>query len=238
MFALRLAGLFAGLLVILLIPSVAPAAGQTRQTELSKEAISEAEQRLSDLGYWTGPVDGVMDPVSRQAVIAFQKVERRKRTGHLNNEELIALRVAQRPTPYETGTAHFEIDIARQVLFYVDETGKVARILPVSTGNGRAYNSNGQKGVAHTPTGTFRVYQKINGWRRAPLGLLYYPNYIVKGYAIHGSPSVPTFPASHGCIRIPMFAAVEISKLAAVGTLVIVYNTGSSYRGLRYKNEQ
>jgi hypothetical protein len=229
MFAARLAGLIAGLLVVVALPeALAQAAGQAKQSELTKEEICEAEQRLSDLGYWTGPVDGLMDPVSRHALIAFQKVERRKRTGQLTHEELVALRDAQRPTPRETGAAHFEIDIARQVLFYVDETGKVAKILPVSTGHGRAYNENGQRGVAHTPCGTFRVYRKINGWRRSALGLLYYPCYIFEGFAIHGSPSVPAFPASHGCVRIPMFAAAEISKLATVGMVVIVYNSASS----------
>jgi peptidoglycan hydrolase-like protein with peptidoglycan-binding domain len=218
-----------GLFLVLLLPSVQPhAAGQKKRIELTKEEISEAEQRLSDLGYWTGAVDGRMDPASRQALIAFQKVEGRKRTGLLTNEELIALRDAQRPTPIEGGAAHFEIDIARQVLFYVDATGTVAKILPVSTGHGRAYNENGQRGVARTPCGTFRVYRKINGWRRSALGLLYYPCYIFEGFAIHGSPSVPAFPASHGCIRIPMFAAAEISKLATVGMVVIVYNSAAN----------
>ena len=225
MFTFRLANLIAGLLVVLLMPAMlAQAAGQKKQNEPTKEEILEAEQRLSELGYWTGPVDGVMDSASRQALIAFQKVERRKRTGRLTNDELSALRTAQRPTPREAGSAHVEIDLDRQVLFYVDETGQVAKILPVSTGNGRPYNENGQRGVARTPSGTFRVYRKINGWRRSALGLLYYPSYIIGGYAIHGSPSVPTFPASHGCIRIPMFAAVEFSKLAPIGTVVIVHN--------------
>jgi N-acetylmuramoyl-L-alanine amidase len=229
MFTFRLANLIAGLVVVLLMPAMlAQAAGQKKQNEPTKEEILEAEQRLSELGYWTGPVDGLMDSASRQALIAFQKVERRKRTGRLTNDELSALRNAQRPTPRDTGPAHIEIDIGRQVLFYVDETGKVVKVLPVSTGNGRPYNENGQKGMAHTPSGTFRVYRKINGWRRSALGLLYYPSYIIGGYAIHGSPSVPTFPASHGCIRIPMFAAVEFSKLATIGMAVIVYNSASS----------
>ncbi len=225
MFCFRLVSFIAGVLVVLVMPAVlAQAAGQKKQKEPTKEERLEAEQRLSDLGYWTGPLDGVMDPASRQALIAFQKVDGRKRAGRLTNDELLALRAAQRPTPREAGSAHVEIDIDRQVLFYIDETGQIAKILPVSTGHGRPYNENGQKGVAHTPSGTFRVYKKINGWRRSALGLLYYPSYIVGGYAIHGSSSVPAFPASHGCIRIPMFAAAEFSKLAPTGMVVIVYD--------------
>lgn len=213
------------LLIVFLLPAMeSQALGQKKQPQPTAEAVLEAEQRLSDFGYWTGPIDGTFDSSSRQALIAFQKVERRQRTGRLTNDELCALRTAQRPLPREAGPAHVEIDLDRQVLFYIDETGQVAKILPVSTGNGRSYNENGQKGVAHTPSGTFRVYKKINGWRRSALGLLYYPSYILKGYAIHGSPSVPVFPASHGCIRIPMFAAAEFSKLATMEMVVVVYD--------------
>ena len=53
---------------------------------------------------------------------------------------------------------------------------------------------------------------------------MYYSNYISGGVAIHGYPSVPIQPASHGCIRIPMFAAREMSKLLPIGTIVLVYD--------------
>jgi hypothetical protein len=39
--------------------------------ELSLEDRFEAEQRLSDLGYWTGSIDGTLDPAFRHALIAF-----------------------------------------------------------------------------------------------------------------------------------------------------------------------
>jgi lipoprotein-anchoring transpeptidase ErfK/SrfK len=77
---------------------------------------------------------------------------------------------------------------------------------------------------AHTPRGKFTVVRKISGWRRSSLGLLYYPNYIVNGIAIHGSLLIPAFPASHGCIRIPMFASKEVSEMLPVGTIVVVYD--------------
>jgi lipoprotein-anchoring transpeptidase ErfK/SrfK len=54
--------------------------------------------------------------------------------------------------------------------------------------------------------------------------LLYYPNYISGGVAIHGSLSVPAQPASHGCIRIPMFAAKEFSQIIPIGMKVIVHD--------------
>jgi N-acetylmuramoyl-L-alanine amidase len=192
--------------------------------EISFEERLEAEQRLADLGYWTGPVDGNLDPGSRHALIAFQKFEGRNRTGLLTSGELDALRSAGRPRPRFTGYYHVEVDLRRQVLFIVDSDDRVSRILPVCTGSGKLYSDGGQTGRAHTPRGKFKVLRKINGWRRSPLGLLYYPSYIFKGVAIHGSPAVLTYPASHGCIRIPLFAAKGFSELTPNGTDVVVYD--------------
>jgi N-acetylmuramoyl-L-alanine amidase len=194
-----------------------------QRQELSLEERLEAEQSLSSLGYWTGPVDGDFDVGSRHALIAFQKVEGRQRTGKLTKDELQAMRTATRPFPRSTGYAHFEIDLTRQVLFIVDATGSITHILPVCTGNEKPYMDHGQTHRAHTPTGTFKVLRKIAGWRRSSLGLLYYPSYIHEGIAIHGSPAMPVYPASHGCIRIPMFAAEELSEMTAIGTEVIIY---------------
>jgi hypothetical protein len=191
--------------------------------EIRFEERLEGEQRLSDLGYWTGPVDGDLDPGSRHALIAFQKVEGRQRTGRLTPNELQALRTAARPLARHTGYAHIEIDIRRQVLFIVDASGDVTHILPVCTGNEKSYVDHGQIHRAHTPSGNFKVLRKVSGWRRSSLGLLYYPNYIHEGIAIHGSPAMAAYPDSHGCIRIPMFAAKELSEITPMGTEVIVY---------------
>jgi peptidoglycan hydrolase-like protein with peptidoglycan-binding domain len=198
--------------------------------ELSTQEILEAEQRLWGLSYWTGPVDGKFDAELRHALIAFQKVERRARTGKLTLLELNALRNANRPVPRHSHYAHVEIDLERQVLFVIGEDGTVFRILPVSTGNGELYMDHGELHRARTPTGTFKVQRKLKGWRRSSLGLLYYPNYIVNGIAVHGSPSIPTRPASHGCIRVPMFAAKELSLLMPVGMEVLIYDDRAGTR--------
>jgi hypothetical protein len=197
---------------------------RAQRQELSLEERLEAEQLLSNLGYWTGPADGDFDAGSRHALIAFQKVEVRQRTGKLTKAELQALRVATRPLPLRTGYTHIEINLSRQVLFIIDTTGSVTHILPVCTGNEKTYVDHGQTHRAHTPRGTFKVLRKIAGWRRSSLGLLYYPNYIHSGVAIHGSLAMAVYPASHGCIRIPMFAAKELSEITPVGTEVIVYD--------------
>lgn len=191
---------------------------------LPKEEVTEAERRLGELGYWPGEADGIWDLLSRDALIAFQKVEGRKRTGKLTKAELQALRDAARPQPLEGGPAHVEIDITRQVLFVVGEDGSVVKILPVSTGSEEYYFDQGKQQRAHTPRGRFTIGRKIEGWRRSTLGLLYYPSYFSGGVAVHGAPSVPVYPASHGCVRIPMFAAKELSEMMPIGMLVIVHD--------------
>jgi peptidoglycan hydrolase-like protein with peptidoglycan-binding domain len=214
-------------LVFSILASMVQARGLAKKgvaQQVSKEEILAAERRLSDLGYWTGAVDGTLDSGSRHALIAFQKVEGRQRTGKLTRTELQALMSAQRPLPKYIGYAHVEVDLNRQVLFIVDTTGIITHILPVCTGNEKTYMDHGEIHRAHTPRGRFRVLRKIAGWRLSTLGLLYYPNYILNGIAIHGSPAMAVYPASHGCIRIPMFASKALSNLTPVGTEVIVYD--------------
>ena len=196
---------------------------QPAQT-LSDSEILEARELLDQLGYWVNLEATGSDVSLRHALIAFQKIEGRTRTGVLTLEELEALRVAQSPQVLETGYPHIEIDLHRQVLFVIDVPGADLRILPVSSGSGEFFTEGGETRRAITPTGRFKVYRKIEGWRKSPLGLLYYPNYIYGGVAIHGNPSVPAYPASHGCIRIPMFAAREFSEIATIGMVVIVYD--------------
>jgi lipoprotein-anchoring transpeptidase ErfK/SrfK len=116
-----------------------------------------------------------------------------------------------------------DVDLSRQMLSVYDGSGKVTKVLPISSGSGKFYVSEGEKRKAVTPTGRFRAYRKISGWRKSPLGLMYYPVYIVGGVAIHGSPSVPRRPASHGCIRIPMSAAVAFFNSTPIGTEVVVH---------------
>jgi N-acetylmuramoyl-L-alanine amidase len=187
--------------------------------------VGEARRRLSELGFWV-KTEGDGDEVSlRHALIAFQKIEGRSKTGVLTEGELRALRAARIAVPRETGFAHIEIDLCRQVLFLVELDGVPLRILPVSTGSGECFTEGGRTRRAVTPLGRFVITHKIKGWRKSPLGLLYYPNYIYGGVAIHGNPSVPAVPASHGCIRIPMFAAEEFSNLTPVGMAVIIYDS-------------
>lgn len=203
-----------------------PASTPKRSAKIKSLAAADhraAEQRLADLGYWTGRVDGQWDEASRQALIAFQKVEKLKPTGRLTRAHFEILLAANRPAALETNEAHIEVDLVRQVLFVADAAGVVTNILPVSTGSGKEFKSQGWARDAITHPGRYRVRQKISGWKKSPLGELYYPVYFMYGTAIHGYPSVPTRPASHGCVRIPMFAAKQFHKIIPVGMPVIVH---------------
>lgn len=213
------------LLTICLLLLVAPwvTTAQPRDLRLTRAQVKDAEKRLAELGYWTGPVDGVFDAGSRAALIAFQKWEGRETSGKLTLDELEAIRASQGPRAREHGYAHVEVDVDRQVLLILHEDGSL-RVLPVSTGNDKPFQADGQTSIAYTPRGRFVVYDKSYGWEDGVLGSVYYANYITGGVAIHGYLSVPTKPASHGCIRIPMFAAREVSKLLTLGTIVLVYD--------------
>ena len=193
----------------------------------TRTELKQAERRLSEMGYQAGPADGRIDESTRNALVLFQKWEGRKVTGQINRSEFDAIMSAERPQPRDPGYAHVEVDVDRQLLLLVNSDGAVEKILPVSTGSNKQYNEKGLRGLAYTPRGRFRIYAKIAGWRKSPLGLLYYPNYFSDGLAIHGNPSVPRTPQSHGCVRIPMSVAVEMSKRLPVGTIVLIYDSQS-----------
>ncbi|HEV8202703.1 MAG TPA: L,D-transpeptidase family protein [Pyrinomonadaceae bacterium] len=220
--------------VCLLVVSVhAVASARQKRGVLTRAETKEVEGKLNDLGYWTGPVDGVLDAATKQALIAFQKWEGRPITGKLTTDELDAIQHATAPHARDLGYEHVEVDIDRQILMLVSDDDRV-RVLPVSTGNGEPFIEHGENSVAYTPRGRFVVYNKSFGWEDGRLGSVYYANYISGGVAIHGYLTVPTEPASHGCIRIPMFTAREVSKLTPRGTIVLVYDKVSFVSALSW----
>lgn len=221
----------AGLLLIAIAATALGAAGAPSKPALGREEIRQAEKLLADLGFWSGTADGVWDEVSRQGLIAFQKWQRARPTGRLTRAELNALRGAEplRARMLEkSGGPHVEVDLARQILFLVDAAGRAANGLPISSGNGKKFRAGSWIGEAVTPCGQFEVFSRRQGWRTSPLGEMFNPLYIVGGIAIHGSESVPPFPASHGCIRVPMFAARRLPGMIPPLTPVFVYGCGET----------
>ena len=165
------------------------------------------DKRLRSQSYPTGTSDDVFDYALLQSVYAFEKVHGMPRDGVVPPAELRRILLSKRPRVHKRGARRFvEIDISRQVLFEVMGR-KVIKTLPVSSGNNEPYVSEGVSYVAHTPRGAFRIERKIAGWRTSHLGQLFYPSYFIGGFAIHGSSSVPVYPASHGCVRLPMYVS-------------------------------
>jgi hypothetical protein len=195
------------------------------------EAVLALEKRLTELRYDVGAADGFYDQQTWQGVVAFQKYAGLKRTGTYTLETQKALHVAMLPEGLhpELGLPRIEIDLRRQVLLFFDEQG-LNRVIAVSTGSNRKYCEISKKsgkqvcGVARTPRGKFRIQWRISGWRESDLGKLYNPLYFIDGYAIHGSPSVPAFKVSHGCVRISIETSIWFYDTIKNGTPVIVFD--------------
>jgi lipoprotein-anchoring transpeptidase ErfK/SrfK/5-hydroxyisourate hydrolase-like protein (transthyretin family) len=183
------------------------------------------EQRLAAQKADVGRVDGVFDYDLKHAVITFQKSQGIPRTGVYDAATRVRLGapVAVRLRYPASGRA-VEIDLRKQVL-YLSEGGVLRRMLDISSGGNYLYESDGVTYRATTPQGSFRIQRRIDGVRVSRLGELYRPAYFYSGWAIHGSSSVPTYPASHGCIRVTNPAQDRLFALLTVGTPVTVFTS-------------
>lgn len=169
------------------------------------------ERRLVDLHYRLVDIDRRYDFRTADAVIAFRKVQRMLRVSTVDAGVWRALAHPLRPQARSsTNGFHIEVDQTRQVLYTVRD-GSVTNIMHVSTG----------KPSTPTRDGSFSVTSKLAGYSDH---LLYYPSFFDGNRAVHGWPDVPTYAASHGCVRVPYWNAQWIYGLAAIGTRVIVYH--------------
>ncbi|MCW2665567.1 MAG: hypothetical protein JWN57_529, partial [Frankiales bacterium] len=212
------------------LQAAAPALGlvvegrQLRQGDRGGD-VRVLEERLAAQRADVGPVDGVFDADTRHGLTAWQKSQGLPRTGvydKTSRARLAAPRgvVLRHPS---AGRA-VEIDLTKQVL-YLSQGGRLQRIVDISSGNNELYESDGVTYRAFTPEGRFSIQRKINGIRVSRLGELYRPAYFVQGWAIHGSPSVPTYPASHGCIRVTNSAQDRLYPLLTIGVPVSIYRS-------------
>jgi N-acetylmuramoyl-L-alanine amidase len=163
-------------------------------------------QRLAELHYAVPDTHGVFDDDLQKSVVAFQKVNELERTGIVTAATWAQLAAATVPRARYSGD-HVEVDKGRQVLFLV-RGGQVALVVDVSTG-----------ATGNTPVGLWHVYGKVPGWS----WVLWYPSYFLRGFAIHGYPDVPPYPASHGCVRIPMWLAPSLYTQIPVGSAIYIY---------------
>jgi PKD repeat protein len=184
---------------IVFLPSLGPGSAGASAYEL--------DRRLHELHFALGRVDGYYGPDDVDAVIAFQKLHGLPRTGSVDARVWGELQRAQTPQARYPGD-HVEVSKGRQVLFVVRD-GRVELIVPVSTG-----------ATGNTPLGHWHVYSKVPGFNAKEM---YYSSFFVGGFAIHGYHSVPPYPASHGCVRIPLWVATRVYSLIDYGTAIYIY---------------
>lgn len=182
------------------------------------------QRRLSVLGYWLGTADGEFGDLTRQAVVTIQKVAGLSRDGICGPVTWLRVDSGTRPRARSTRGHVVEIRKATQTLVIAD-AGVVRRIYNTSTGSGQRYLQGGTWHIAVTPSGTYRVFRRVNAWDSGPLGSLYRPEYFNGGIAVHGYTSVPSTPASHGCCRVSLKAMDNLWGVGGiqVGTTVLVY---------------
>ncbi|SKC47976.1 L,D-transpeptidase family protein [Krasilnikoviella flava] len=169
----------------------------------SGDRVVALQERLQELGYFLQDADGSFGPATQQAVWALQKAAGQYRDGVVGPKTQDALDDGVRPAAHSSSGKVVEIDLDRQLLMTVED-GKVTRIINASSGNGDTYEAKGRSYHATTPRGSYAVYMERNGMHESTLelGSMYRPKYFSGGYAVHGSGSIPPYPASHGCVRV------------------------------------
>ncbi|MEP6625873.1 MAG: L,D-transpeptidase family protein [Acidimicrobiia bacterium] len=198
----------------------------------SGDVVRAYQQRLLDLHFDPGPVDGNFGAAMSYAVQALQKLENLPRTGRLGVGEALSLAAFQYPVALQPAGEpnRTEVDVTKQIITLY-ENYQVRLITTTSTGSGEHYCYDSPRvnptrhicEVATTPSGRFTYTRFVSGWDKSPLGQLYQPYYFNGGIAVHGYTSVPTEPASHGCARIPMHIAEYFHTLVKVGDPVYVF---------------
>jgi lipoprotein-anchoring transpeptidase ErfK/SrfK len=192
-----------------------------------------SQKKLLQLGFWLHSSDGTFDDTTRQAVMAFQKYYQLRPTGSISTATAFLLERMEIPaTAIENRKTLAEVDKTRQLLFLVQD-GVTTHVLNTSTGDDREYTEPDSNtpdvmitDTAITPVGTFRINrERPDGWWIGDLGQIYRPKYFIGGVAIHGSLSVPAYPASHGCVRVSVAAMDMIweQEILPRGTTVVVY---------------
>ncbi len=184
--------------------------------------VARLQRRLTAAGFRPGETDGRFGGATHQAVLAFQKHHGLERDGVFRPSDWALL--SERPTVRARSEAdRIEIDLDRQVLYYVT-ANRVEFVLPVSSGNGGTFtNYAGNQVRARTPEGRFEFYFERPYHHTSYLGAMYKPYYFRGGYAIHGSPSVPPWPASHGCIRVTNTDMDFLRTHLELGMAIYVY---------------
>jgi peptidoglycan hydrolase-like protein with peptidoglycan-binding domain len=176
------------------------------------QSVRLLQSELAALHYAV-PLTGVLDEGTGQALIAYRKMTGLERIPYAGTQvfELLARRAGSFHVRYPRDGRHVEANLTKQVLAEIEPGGHVRRIYTISSG----------KPSTPTVIGRFQVYLKTPGENSE--GMVD-SNYFIRGYAIHGYAEVPTYAASHGCLRVPIPDAPAIYAWVQTGTPVDVYN--------------
>jgi peptidoglycan hydrolase-like protein with peptidoglycan-binding domain len=175
------------------------------------QSVRLLQDELAALHYAV-PLTGVFDEGTGQALIAYRKMNGLERIAAAGPSvfALLSRRAGTFHVRYPGDGRHVEADLTKQVLAEIEPGGRVYRIYTTSSG----------KPSTPTVLGRFQVYLKTPGENSE--GMVD-SNYFIRGYAIHGYAEVPTYAASHGCLRVPIPDAPAIYAWVRVGTPVDVY---------------
>lgn len=183
--------------------------------------VAELNRRLNVAGF-NANVGDTFGRETRHAVYAFQKHHGMSVDG-VFSADMWALLSEPIELPLQRHADRVEVNLGKQLL-YVLEEHEVVYIAPISSGNGELYEtSRGTRAYAVTPEGEYSFERNIDGARRSFLGTLYNPYYFRGGFAVHGSGSVPNYPASHGCVRVTMWDSEELKDYFFLGQAVYIY---------------
>jgi hypothetical protein len=211
--------------------------------------VTRVQQRLTELGFAPGPIDGQFGSLTKMAVWAFEKLvmetDREKAKGLVTPEIWDRMQdpIVVRPRREVDETPrHTEIYLPQQVLAVFDGN-KAVFVSHISTGDntewceevtispGEIGNEEGTEplkrgecGRSITPGGVYQYHRRVQGRRESALGGMLNPVYFNFGIAVHGATNVPLQPASHGCIRIPNDVSEHFYGLVEIGDLVYVWD--------------
>jgi hypothetical protein len=176
------------------------------------QSVRLLQSELNALHYAV-PLTGVLDEGTGRALVAYRKVTGLERTPYTGRRvfELLERGAGAFHVRYPHDGRHIEGDLTRQVLVEIEPGGRVRSIYTMSSG----------KPSTPTVIGRFQVYNKEPGTNSH--GMVD-SSYFIRGYAIHGYAEVPTFAASHGCLRVPIPNAAAIYGWVSYGMPVDVYN--------------
>ena len=214
---------------------------------MAGDDVADLQQRLTELGFWPGPIDGYFGDETRRSVWAYEKLvlgaDFDSPTGQVTAEMWDDLQepFAIAPRRPNSTPDHTEIYLVEQVIavFHDDEAVFISHMssgdneewceeVTISPGEwnnpGDEPLVRGECGRSITPGGVFNFERRVEGIRQSSLGGMWDPVYFNYGIAVHGALNVPLQPASHGCVRIPLPLSPTFQDLTATGDQVFVFD--------------